>query len=370
LHREGEFGVSDRPKIKLTLSPEAERYVRRDGPVEVRRMAARGALPFPPVELATVLFALMHDPDAETKERSRQSLEGLPDSIAAAVLSGPAHPAVLSHLARVHQGNAVMMEKLALNPAADDATVAVLAALPYKRVVEIVSNNQQRMLRCPEIVEALGANPLTGRAVIDRILSFLGLAKSSAEAPDETSDPLPDLVEEITDADAEAALRAILGDDVSEFAAGLVEDGADLDDAARHNLFALVQSLSVFQKIKLARTGNKEARALLVRETNKIVAAAVIRSPKLTENEVLTFAKSRNVTDAVLRLIAVNRDWTKSYQIKLALAANPKCPQPVAMRFVNYLQEKDLHGLMKSKDVPSAIASHARRLMSKKGKSK
>ena len=357
-----------RAKIRLVLSSEAERYVRRDGPVEVRRMAARGALPFPPVELATVLFALLHDPDTETKENARQSLEGLPESVTIAVLSGAAHPAVLSHLAKTYQGSAARMEKLALNAAADDATFAFLATLPHKRVVDIVSNNQQRMLRCPEIVESLGANPLTGRAVIDRILSFLGLEKPGGEVPDDTErDEIPPATD-LSDAEAEAALRTILGDDVSEFASGLLEEGGELDEAGKANLYALIQNLSVFQKIKLARTGNKEARALLVRETNKIVAAAVIRSPKVTENEVIAFAKSRNVSDEVLRLIAMNRDWTKSYPLKLALAANPKCPMPVAMKFVNHLHEKDLMGLMKSKDVPSAISTHARRLLSKKGK--
>lgn len=360
--------AQNRQKIRLVLSPEAERYVRRDAPVDVRRMAARGALPLPPIELATVLFALLHDPDAETKERAGQSLDALPEAITAAVASGPAHPALLSHLARVHQGNGPLMEKLALNAAADDATIAFLAALPHKRVVDIVSNNQQRMLRCPDIVEALGANPLTGRAVIDRILSFLGLARASAEAPDEHPEPELPPAAEITDAEAEAALRAILGDDVSEFAEGLVEEAGELDEAAKGSLYALVQTLSVFQKIKLARTGNKEARALLIRETNKIVASAVVRSPKITEQEVLGFAKSRSVTDEVLRLISANREWTKNYMIKLALASNPKCPQPVAMRFVNYLQEKDLLGLMKSRDVPAAISTHARRLLSKKGK--
>ncbi len=358
-----------RARIRLTLTPEAERYVRRDAPVEVRRMAARGALPLPPVELATVLFALLHDPDAEVKERARQSLEGLPENVTLSVLTGPAHPAVLSHLARTHQNDAGKMEKLALNAATDDQTFAFLATLPHKRVVDIVSNNQQRMLRCPEIVDALGANPLTGRAAIDRILSFLGLEKQRAETPDEGQEDTPATpAEEITDAEAEAALRAILGDDVSEFARELIEDGVDLDEIAQGNLFALVQTLSVFQKIKLARTGNKEARALLIRETNKIVASAVVRSPKITEQEVLTFAKSRGVSDEVLRLIAANRDWTKNYQVKLGLAGNPKCPQPIAMRFVNYLQEKDLRDLMKSKDVPSVISTHARRLLSKKGK--
>jgi len=354
----------ERPRIRLVVSPEAERYVRRDAPVEVRRMAARGALPLQPVELATVLFVLMHDPDAETKDRARRSLEELPASVRGAVLAGRTHPALLSHLARAHRDDPEAMETLALNAATDDPTVAFLAGLPHKRVVEIVSNNQQRMLRCPEIVEALGGNPLTSRAVIDRILSFLGLERARGEVPEDGSEAEPPSPPD--DAEAEQALRALLGDDLSEFDRELVEEREEALD--ERNLYQLVQTLSVFQKIKLARSGNKEARSLLIRDTNKIVASAVIRSPKLTDNEVVAFAKSRAVCEEVLRIIASNREWTRNYPVKLALAANPRCPQPTAVRFLNHLQDKDLKSLMKSKDVPSAISTHARRLLSRKGK--
>ena len=89
-------------RIRLSLSAQAEKYARKDAPVEVRRMAARGALPLEPVELATVQFALAHDPDTEVKTRAGESLELLPESVVAAVLDGPTHPAVLSHLAHVH----------------------------------------------------------------------------------------------------------------------------------------------------------------------------------------------------------------------------------------------------------------------------
>ena len=82
----------------------------------------------------------------------------------------------------------------------------------------------------------------------------------------------------------------------------------------------------------------------------------------------VAIAKSRNVSDEILRMIARNREWTKSYQVRSALATNPKCPQAEAIKFLNYLQERELRSIMKSKDVPSAISSHARRLLSKKGK--
>lgn len=356
--------------IRLTLAPEAERYVRRDAPAEVRRMAARGALPLGPVDLATVLFALLHDPDAETKARARESLEGLPKSLVATVLSSPAHPALLSHLGHVHQGDGELLEKLALNPAAEDATLVWLAAQPHKRVVEIVAQNQQRLLRCPEIVEALGSNPLTGRSVIDRILSFLGIEKAAGEESDPNEETLPPFEQsDITDAAALQALKALLGDDMDGFAQELIQESdGELDPEAQGSLYALIQTLSVFQKVKLARNGNKEARALLVRDRNKIVATAAIRSPKIAENEVEGFAKARNLSDEVVRIIANNRDWTKSYTVKLNLVMNPRCPQATAMRFLNYLQDKDLRGIMRSKDVPSAISTHARRILTKKGK--
>jgi hypothetical protein len=142
----------------------------------------------------------------------------------------------------------------------------------------------------------------------------------------------------------------------------------DEEDLSSGTLFQIVQKMSVFQKIHIGRMGNKEARGLLIRDRNKLVAIAVATSPKITESEVIGFAKSRNVGDEVLRSIAVNRQWTRSYQVKHALATNPKCPQSLAVKFVNYLQDKDLRTLMRSRDIPKAISTHARRILTRKGK--
>ena len=109
-----------REKIRLTLSPQAERYTRSDAPRDVRLMAARGALPLPPIEIATVLFALMHDADPEVKSTARDSLEALPDNVCEAVLSGPVHPALLSHLAHAFKEHDARLELIALNNATDE----------------------------------------------------------------------------------------------------------------------------------------------------------------------------------------------------------------------------------------------------------
>lgn len=352
--------VAARQKVKLQLSPQAEKYARRDAPVEARRMAARGALPLEPIELATVLFVLANDDDAEVKDRARRSLEELPDHVLGTVLAGPAHPALLSHLARIHKEEEARCEALALNPATDDATIAWLATLPHSRVIDIISQNQERMMRAEEIVDALGANPLTGRSVIERILSFLGVEERAAEEEEEVLD----------EAEAEAAVLALLGDDMVDVARLLAREGGEEldDDEVEGSLYAAMQKMTVMQKIKLARVGGKDARALLIKDRNRIVASSVLASPKLTETEVIGFAQNRSIGEELLRVIAANREWTKNYQIKHALVTNPKTPQPQAIKFINYLQDRDLRSLMKSKDVSSNISAHARRILTKKGK--
>jgi hypothetical protein len=324
-------------------------------------MAARGALPLEPIELATVLFVLANDPDAQVKSTARESLEGLPEALLRTVLSGPAHPALLSFMAQVHKESEPFSELIALNSNTDDMTVAFLATLPHGRVVDIISQNQERMMRTDEIVDALGANPLTGRAVIERILSFLGLEER------ETTDDRDDGIDE---QEAEAAVLELLGEDMGEIAKLLAREGEEEieDEELEGSLYAAVQKMSVMQKIKLARLGGKEARSMLVKDRNRIVSSSVLGSPKLTETEVVGFAQNRSTSDELLRIIANNREWTKNYQIKLALTSNPKTPAPQAVKFLNYLQDRDLRMLMKSKDVSSNISAHARRLLTKKGK--
>lgn len=351
--------TSSTRKVKLKLSPQADKYARQDAPLEARRMAARGALPLEPIELATVLFVLANDSEASVKETARASLENLPEHILTTVLSGPSHPALLSFLARVHQESEERCEAIALNNATDDQTIAWLATLPHGRVVDIISQNQERMMRHEEIVDALGGNPLTGRAVIERILLFLGIEDRATTEDDD---------EVLGEEQAEAAVLELLGEDMGDIARLLATEREGNEEALEGSLYAAVQGMSVMQKIKLARVGGKEARALLVKDRNKIVSSSVLGSPKLTETEVVGFAQNRSISDDLLRIISNNREWTKNYQIKLALTSNPKTPTPQAIKFLNYLQDKDLRTLMKSRDVPSNISTHARRILTKKGK--
>ena len=128
-------------------------------------------------------------------------------------------------------------------------------------------------------------------------------------------------------------------------------DGAD----TRASLFQKIQSMTVAEKIDLARNAPKEARTILLRDTNKVVQIAVITSPKITESEIIAIANNKQMSDEVLREIAMNREWLRNYQVRLALVNNPKTPLSIAMAQIPYINQRDLSMLAKSRAIPRPI---------------
>ncbi len=132
------------------------------------------------------------------------------------------------------------------------------------------------------------------------------------------------------------------------------------------NVIAMVQRMSNPQKIKLALTGGKEARGLLVRESNKQIATAVLDNPRITDGEIDFFAKSTSLSEDIMRKIGTNSDWTKRYSVAQALVNNPKCPPGIAVGFVSRMNDKDLGLLEKSRNVSEAVRATARGIMARK----
>lgn len=357
--------------ILASLGP-ARRFADPAATLDARLMAASGALPLPPPQLVSVLAALTLDDDAGVKDKALTSLRTLPERVIEPALAERLHPDVLALCAEIYRDNGGRLEKIALNASASDATCAFLASLPHLRVVEILAQNQVRLLRCSPLVEALGENPLTGLATIDRILHFLGVERGEMEdaEPESDGEPIPTPpAPEATSTDA----APVDLDDASGIPKELIEElteelPEDAKQERSQNIQARVGSMSIIERVKLARLGNVDARAVLVRDRNKLVAAAAIRNPKITESEVETFARARNLCDEVMRIISHNRQWTRSYPIKIGLVMNPKCPPQAAVKFLNYLTDRDLGAIMRSRDVPGAISVQARRILARKGK--
>ena len=125
------------------------------------------------------------------------------------------------------------------------------------------------------------------------------------------------------------------------------------------SLIQKIGRMTVVEKIKAALTGNMETRALLIRDSNKIISRAVLQSPKISETEAEGYAAAKNVSDEVLRLIAGARRFRKSYTVIRALVNNPRAPIDVTIPLMVRINDKDLKGLSLNRNVPEVIRSLA-----------
>lgn len=133
--------------------------------------------------------------------------------------------------------------------------------------------------------------------------------------------------------------------------------------AKEESLLQRIQHMTAAEKVQFAMRAGKDARSLLIRDANRQVALAVVHSPKLTEDEVIFIAGSRNVSDEVLREVARNKEWMKAYAICRALVNNPKAPVGITLPLLNAMQARDLGLLGKNKNLPEALRTAANRLL-------
>jgi hypothetical protein len=127
----------------------------------------------------------------------------------------------------------------------------------------------------------------------------------------------------------------------------------------------VLSTLPVVERMKLAMRGTREQRSQLIRDSNRLVAVSVLSSPKLNESEVETFARMANLSEDILRIIAMNRAWVKSYSIVAALTRNPKTPLAQAMAFLQRLNERDLKSLSTDRNVAEPLRLAARKYLVK-----
>lgn len=152
---------------------------------------------------------------------------------------------------------------------------------------------------------------------------------------------------------------------------GAIDDDLPLVDTAADEAVEtkddpqILSMLPIIDRMKLAMRGTREQRSQLIRDSNKLVAVAVLSSPKLNESEVESFARMANLTEDVLRIIATNRAWVKNYNVVAALTKNPKTPPALAMNFLQRLNERDLKKLAFDRNVAEPVRLAARKFATK-----
>ena len=127
-----------------------------------------------------------------------------------------------------------------------------------------------------------------------------------------------------------------------------------------------IAKLDTKGRILLAIKGTKEERSLLIRDGTKIVALAVLESPKVTDSEVERFASQKNVLEAVLREISMKRRFVKQYPIIRNLVFNPRTPIDVSLGLLKNLLIQDLRNLSGNKEVTDTLRKLATKMFRQK----
>jgi hypothetical protein len=274
-----------------------------------------------------------------------------------------------------------------------------MAAVCSEGVAEIIATNEERLLAHPRIIEKLYLNKHTRMSTADRILELAvrnGLELSGIPAFEQAKKAIAG--ELIAEASEEPSFDDVQFNDAEKLAKDLLPaDGEDIHkvneetgqeeviDKAKplHAIWADLRAPAKIRLLQLAaikqydekgrevdeiRLDAKALRMLGVRDANPLVAMAAIKAPGIGDNEVVRISGLRNVCEDVLREIANNRDWTRHYQVKYNLVANPRTPFGHASKWILHLREVDLKTVAKSKEVPGAVQTAAKQQLSRKGK--
>lgn len=346
-------------------------------PRQARLAAARGALPLSLGELVHLQILLTQDAEADIAATAKGALSALgADDVLPVAEDGECAVEVLEWLA----ANAARWPEAAVHLASHSRLGVEgrrhLARTDIGDALARLAANHQALRSDPELGPLLSENPALPKEVHSRLLDFLEeIAKRPAQAPSETPAEGDDEagVDETAAPPARDPFLASLGID-AEVEALLPELDIDVGDLAERSellgevgpddnvsLISKLSKMKVGQKLRVALFGTREERALLVRDSNRIVATSVIKNPKFTEQEAESVANSRNVSEDVLRLIAMHREFGKAYKIQHSLIRNPRVPVEMATRLVPSLREQDLKLLARNRNVKEAVRRRAKK---------
>ena len=234
-------------------------------------------------------------------------------------------------------------------------------------VLEMLLDNQIKLIAYPEIMEIMEKNPGISNFVkgkINEIREFYLQEDTAEEILAE--EVLEDVTEVIVQEQREGKETRKEGEDTEEL--GGLEDLAVVKERTLTTLQE-INNMSVSDRIKLALLGSKTHRMILIKDSNKIVSLAVLESPKITIDEIIILAKNKSVAREIIARITRNREWIKNYSVIVELVGNPKTPVKDALSFVNRLHNMDLKLLANNRNTSPVIREFAANLFSQRMRS-
>jgi hypothetical protein len=381
-------------------------------PSNLMQSAARGALAVPPDEMVEILVYLaLHN--KLFSEQSRLTLAGWDEKASRAVAANPATSAeVLSYLTASENLRIALLPQLAENPSVSEESLDALAVSGSRSVAEVLLSSP-RVNNSPKLLQALQANPaLRPNELAELGKKLAALETTSDAAPDATGlddaveaavtkffeenaaeliaekdksfkpigislEELDTAADEIESQSEEAKSQAMAAaaseatiaaaaKEVAAAAAKKAKAAAALKEDRRDSVLQKIAKLDIRGRITLAMRGTKEDRSILIRDSTKLVALAVLDSPKISDGEVEKFALQKNVLEAVLRAIPMKRKFAKNYNIMRNLVQNPRTPLDLSLGLIKNLLVHDLKNLSGNKEVSDTIRKTALRMFKQK----
>jgi hypothetical protein len=393
------------PLAAAELGPIAGKFVGDDAPDKLRKLVAAGLAPLPPRDMLVALYQLWacNDPNAEL---AGKTVEGLPAAVLdGALADAKLPPGVLDLLGRKLARNEAVLSKVVRHPQVDDQTLIGVARVCPERVCDILADNETRWLARPAIVTSLYNNRNCRMSVVHRMIELAERQGVELELPamEEIRQALAESGPVDTSRDAmfrqvtrteqavevEAKALDLFGaasiDDELElpdfddqntelFDGELPEPGEGLDGEAvpddqpipKERRLQAIMQMRPMEKIRTATLGDKFDRSILIRDSNKTVCMATIKSPKVRDDEAAAYSSNRSLSLDVITYISNRRDWVKLYSVKLNLIMNPKTPMARSLSLLGHLNQSDVNKVARSKNIPSALATAAKRKMAQR----
>lgn len=388
----------------ISTNPVVQAILNGTAPRQAQLAAASGLLPLAQSDLLEVLVALRESPEADLAEAATETLDSQSDDDLLTAAKGVSTaPAVLAYIAVSSKADRQIHEAIVLNTNTSDQAVANLAAsTPDSSVLDLIAMNQQRLVRFPAIIDAILANSdrsaeadrrarETKREFFEKERGAQQIAQElraqgNAAAAEffETANltgsiSIEDawlLAEHIEVSDADLDNSWLPAERYEDLAPETPEEQAanfkrmieferlEMGEvpAERVSLIRRLMFMNARDRMKMAMKGDREARGILIRDSNKVVAAAVVNNPRINDQEIENIAAMRTVSDEVLRLISINRGWARSYPIIHNLVRNPRTPIPTVIGILPRIRTKDLTHLSLNRNVSEAVRRQAVRL--------
>jgi hypothetical protein len=336
---------------------------------DLRLMAAQGLLPLKPEDLLELWTGLVADEDEAIRVAAEGSLKAFTAAELLPILKSRETPVPVLSWAVSNRAEPELREAALQNTSLPDETIEKLSPTLPQALAELVVINQTRLLRSTTLLVAIESNAGLNNDQKRRLRELretfrIGEAEpvqAPAQAP-AAQQPAQAGPETVEPEEPEIAPPGDVFMTEEEYTVRTLSQ-EEQQQLEKVSAVQKIYRLNTAEKLITALKGSREERSILIRDPNRLVAAAVLGSPRITEAEIESISAMKNVSDQVLRQIGNHREWTKKYTVLNNLVRNPRTPIGLALSMVPRLNPRDIKAVAVDRNVPEPVRKQAQKFV-------